>query len=58
MLYNDLRFAPDHFVDDSDVALDDFDYDVRDVFSDVDVDWCAVVVVGVHRDCGVDSLKK
>ena len=53
-----LIFAPDHFVDDGDVGLDDFDDDVGDVFADVDVDGSAVVVVVVHCYGGVNGLKE
>lgn len=54
----DLFFPPDHFVDDGDVGLDDFDDDVADVFADVDVDRGAVVSVAVHRDGGLDGLQE
>ena len=53
-----LLFAPDHFVDDGDVGLDDFDDDVADVFAGVDVDGGAVVVVAVHGDGGLDGLQE
>lgn len=51
-------FSPDHFVDDCDVGLDDFDDDVADVFADVDIDRGAVIVVTIHGDGGVYGLKK
>lgn len=53
-----LIFAPDHFVDDSDVGLDDFDNDVADVFADVDINGSAVVVVAVHGDGCIYSLEE
>ena len=53
-----LFLPPDHFVDDGDVGLDDFDYDVADVFADVDIYGRAVVVVAVHRDCSFYGLEK
>ena len=49
-------FPPDHFVDDGDVGLDDFDYDVADVLAYVDIDGGAVVVVAVHRNGGLYGL--
>ena len=53
-----LFFAPDHFVDDGDVRLDDFDYDVADVFTDIHIYGSAVIVVAVHRNGCFDCLKK
>lgn len=53
-----LFFAPDHFVDDGDVGLYDFDDDVADVFADIDVDGDAIIVVPIHRDGSLDGLKK
>lgn len=51
-------FSPDHFVDDGNVGLDDFDYNVRYVLADVDVDGGAVVVVAVHGYGGVYCLEE
>ena len=53
-----LFLSPDHLVDDGDVGLDDFDYDVADVFAGVDVDGGAVVVVAVHGDGGLYGLEE
>ncbi len=51
-------FTPNHFVDDSDVRLDDLN-DLRgDVFFDVVGNGDAVVTVLVHGDGGVDGLEQ
>ena len=53
-----LFFAPDHFVDDGNVRLDDFDYDVADVFTDIDIHGRSVIVVEVHRNGCLHGLKE
>lgn len=53
-----LSFSPDHFIDDGDVGLDDFDDDIGDIFTDVNVDWGAVIMVAVHSNGGFHGLKK
>ena len=53
-----LFFAPHHLIHYGDVALYDFDYDVRNIFTNVDIDGSAVVVVGVHCYDSVDGLQK
>lgn len=53
-----LLFAPNHFVDDGNIGLDDFDYYVADVFTDVDIDRCTVIMVAVHRYCSLYSLEE
>ena len=53
-----LFFAPHHLIHYGDVALYDFDYDVRNIFTNVDIDGSAVVVVGVHCYGSVDGLQK
>lgn len=53
-----LFFAPDHLVDDGDIALDDLDHDCADVLAHVDVDGGAVVVVAVHGNGCLHGLKQ
>ena len=53
-----LELSPHHLVDDACVALDNL-HDLRgDVFFDVVGHGDAVVAVGIHRHCGVDSLQE
>ena len=51
-------FSPNHFVDDADVALDDFDDFGADVFIDVVGDGDAVVTVAAEADGGVHCLEE
>lgn len=53
-----LFFAPDHLVDNGNVALNKLDYNVRDILADIDVDGSSVIVVPVHLYGGVDCLKQ
>ena len=53
-----LRFSPDHFVDDTGIGLDEFDYDVADVLADVNIDGGTVVTVAVHGDGGINGLQQ
>ena len=54
----ELELPPDHLVNYSNVALDDFHNLRRDVFFDVVGNWDAVVTVLVHGDGGVYGLQQ
>ncbi len=54
----DLIFPPNHLVDDSDVALDDFHHLGADVLFDIVRHRDAMVAVLVHGDGGVYGLQK
>ena len=53
-----LALSPHHLVDDAGVALDNLHDLGRDVFFDVVGHGDAVVAIGVHCDCGIDSLQE
>ena len=53
-----MSFSPDHFVDNSDIGLDELDHYVAHIFAGIDVDRGTVVVGAVHGNGGVDGLEE
>ena len=53
-----LELSPDHLIDDAGVTLDNLHDLGTDVFIDVVRHGDAVVAVGVHRYCGINSLQE